>query len=321
MPLPPLLMRPAWRHGSQTPWGGKRLKEVFGKDAPDETAGESLEVSCVPGLESRCADGRPLPELIRRYGQALTGTSFHGDFPLLLKLLDAREALSVQVHPGVAYAKAHYGKRGKNEAWVVLDARPGARLICGFKDGVTREAVARAADGSDAIEPLLRHIAVRPGDALFIPEGTVHAIGDGLLLYEIQQSSDLTFRLYDWGRTGRDGRPRALHLRESLDVIRADSRPAVSRPVPVNAGAAGRCELLLGTPYFKLERLSACNGFQIEPDKTQFSILTALMDGTLAWDGGALALPKGATALLPAEGFSLRYSGESALLCRPGPAA
>ena len=314
-------MRPAWRHGAQTPWGGSRLKAVFGKDTPDAATGESLEVSCVPGLESRDTGGRPLHELVGLYGQALTGTAIKGDFPLLLKLLDAREPLSVQVHPGDDYARAHYGKRGKNEAWVVLEAEAGASLVCGFRDGVSREEVVRAAEGSRAVEPLLRRVAVRPGDALYIPEGTVHAIGGGLLLYEIQQSSDLTFRLYDWERTGRDGKPRELHLRESLDVLRVDSRPVAANPVPLHADATGRRERLLDTPYFTLERLSACDGLQISPDRARFSILTAIDGGALAWDDGALALPKGGTALLPADGYPLRFSGPSALLCRPGPKA
>ena len=124
----PILMYPAFRHGSQTPWGGSKLREVFGKEIPDDSTGEALELSAIPGLNSRDQNGRPLEELIDRYGMELVGTRVGKPFPLLLKLLDAREQLSVQVHPDDAFAAQKEGKLGKTEAWLVISAQPGAKL-------------------------------------------------------------------------------------------------------------------------------------------------------------------------------------------------
>lgn len=315
--LPPILMRPAWRHGSATPWGGERLRALYGKEAPGERAGESLELSAIPGLESRDEQGRPLSDLIALYGSRLLGTAVGEPFPLLIKLIDARERLSVQVHPGDAYAKARHSKLGKNEAWVILDAQPGARLIMGLKDNVGVKELEAAAGTGAGLDGLLREVAVRPGEAYYIPAGTVHAIGGGILLYEVQQSSDITYRLHDWGRVDARGQGRALHLKDSLAVTLPNQRPRASQPEALLRDETGSWERLLDTPYFQLDRLSRCQNLLLPPDHTRFRALTALGPLTLTWPSGELILPAAQTTLLPACGQGLSLWGGPALLAVP----
>lgn len=317
MPLQPILLTPAWRTGSQTPWGGCRLKALFDKDAPDEVAGESLELSAIPGLECRDGSGSTLSRLIEEHGKALVGTDVREPFPLLLKLLDARDRLSVQVHPGDAAAKKKHGKLGKSEAWVILDSVPGAELICGVRPGIGLEQLRRSVQDGETVEDLFLRLPVKPGDVIYIPAGTVHAIGAGIVLYEIQQSSDITYRLYDWGRVDDKGRPRELHLQDSLDAIDLSSRPQAAVPVRVSGLGGGVHERLLGTPHFVLDRFSDCHDFSINPDRRRFAVLTALQDGLLTWDDGTFELKKGRTALLPAEGYQISYSGGEALMAAP----
>lgn len=316
MPLEPILMRPAFRHGALTPWGGDRLRGLYHKDAPPQT-GESLELSAIKGLESRDGTGRTLGELLALYGQRLAGRRVADGFPLLIKLIDAREKLSVQVHPDDAYALARHGKPGKNEAWVILMAEPGAELVLGLKDGAGLDELKDAAEKGAGLDALLRRKTVKPGEVYPIPAGTVHAIGAGILLYEVQQSSDLTYRLYDWERVGADGRRRELHLRDSLNVIQPGQRPQDAVPNVIPHSAAGRAERLLDNPYFQLDRLRDCAGFQLMPDTDRFSALTALGSLRLDWEGGSLSLEKGQTALLPADGYPLSIDGKEALLARP----
>ena len=318
MPLKPIVMQPAFRSGDQTPWGGRKLRQLFNKDTPDKNTGESLELSAIPGLESRDTAGRGLAELIRIHSQALTGTFVSGDFPLLLKLLDAKEDLSVQVHPDDNYAQKHHGKLGKNECWVILSCEPGARLYCGLKEGVRPEQIGHAILQEESFEPLLRSIQIQAGDVIYIPAGTVHAIGGGILLYELQQSSDLTYRLFDWGRRDATGKKREMHLQQALDVMKPASRPEPLNARWVKTDGHGKRECLLETPYFELFRLTNCTDFPISPDKERFSALTALSPGKIRWEGGEIVLQTGQTLLLPADGFPLSFSGQSALECRPG---
>ncbi len=317
MPLPPFLLQPAWRYGEQTPWGGSRLKELFHKDPPGPCAGESLELSAIPGLQSRDSRGRALGELMEEHGQSLTGTAVKGTFPLLLKLLDAREKLSVQVHPDDEAAGSRHGKLGKSEAWVILACGPGAELICGVRESVTLGQLREASLSGAAVESLLRHVPVSPGETYYIPPGTVHAIGAGIVLYEIQQSSDVTYRLYDWGRVDREGKRRELHLEESLAVIDLASRPEPARPFILPVMGNGRRERLLANPYFGLERLQCCQGLVLQPDRARFGVLTAISSCTLLWDGGVQKLEKGSTALLPADGYPLSFTGQEALMAFP----
>ena len=306
-PLLPIRMTPAFRSGKQTPWGGDRLRELYGKDAPPQT-GESLECSCISGLESRDATGKPLPELVALYGKRLVGKYAGKEFPLLLKLLDAKDTLSVQVHPYDSYAREYEGKLGKTEAWLILEAEEGSELIYGVNPGVTIEMLREACGKGSAVEPLLRRVKVKPGDVCYIPAGCVHAIGSGVLLYEIQQSSDVTYRLYDWDRRDAQGRTRELHIGKALDVAGL-FEPQLE---PVHAFDVPFAHVLDMPFYFRLDAYAVSGEAKIAPAPYHgFGILTALTDGlTLCWPGASMQLRKGETVLLPAAAPDLTLRGE-----------
>ncbi len=315
----PIKMTPAYRHGNDTPWGGTKLRDVFGKQIPDDTTGESLEVSALPGLNSRTPDGTELSALLAQHGEAMRGSEVPETFPLLLKLIDARDWLSVQVHPSDAYAHAHEGgKLGKTEAWVILHAEPGARLVYGVRPGVTREMLAEAAHSGAAVEDCLRWLPVKAGDVLYIPAGMVHAIGAGIVLYEIQQSSDLTYRFWDWGRTDAQGNPRTLHLAQGLDVtdVSLQLSPCVGEAHKVTGGTRTR---LITDPIFTLDRLTVQNNMPLEETPQRFRLLTSLCEGWMAYPGGAIQLKPGDSVFIPASSprIKLECKGEL-LLAAPG---
>ena len=307
MSLKPFALYPAFRCGKLTPWGGTKLHALYGKKYEDPHAGESLEMSVIPGLNSTNESGETLSELISIHGSALVGTDVQGEFPLLLKLIDAREQLSVQVHPDDAYAKQHENKLGKTEAWAILQAEPGAQLVYGIKEGVTAQALREACGKGKEIEKLLRYVPVKPGDVFYIPSGTVHAIGAGILLYEIQQSSDVTYRFYDWDRADANGNKRELHIKQALDVTRIDFQPEAIVPKEINDPACHR-EELLNTAFFHLERLTDCVDTPFRPAKKYFSVLTLLTDGCTTVNDERSNYPAGQTLFIPADcvPFTLR---------------
>lgn len=316
MPLSPILMRPAYRAGGQTPWGGDKLRAVFGRSTPGPRTGESLEISAIKGLNSTDESGRTLEALISLYGSALVGRYAGEKFPLLLKIIDAKERLSVQVHPDDAYAAKAENKRGKTEAWVILSAEEGAELIYGLNPNVTRESLRAAALEGRAVEGLLRRVPVKQGDALFIPAGTVHAIGGGIVLYEIQQSSDVTYRFYDWDRRDSEGNKRELHLDKALDVCVLSSAPDLNTPEALPS-ENGKRERLISCEYFETLRLTGAEGMEVSPPENAFAMLTAVEKGRLWWEGGEISLPPLTSALLPNDGFPVKLDCPLALLSYP----
>ncbi len=255
-------------------WGGRRLESLYGRQLPPGIVAESWEISGHP-TASTVADagywaGRPLPEILAGLGERLVGTRAgwaleRGRFPLLVKLLDAQQDLSVQVHPGDAYALAHEGgELGKTEMWYVLHADPGAELILGVRPGVTREAF-REAVGEGRLEAVLRRMPVRVGQAVDVPAGTVHALLAGTVVTEIQQNSDTTYRVYDWGRVGADGKPRPLHIAKALDVINfapdALPQPLVAEGREIGGeGRSLRMTELVRNRYFVVEEVELAAG-------------------------------------------------------------
>ncbi len=314
-PLLPLHMRPAYRFGEETPWGGEALKTLYGRDIPDAHTGEALEVSCVPGLESVSDRGETLPALLARSGEKLAGAGHTTPFPLLLKLLNAQTSLSVQVHPDDAYALQYEGKLGKTEAWVILDAQAGASLSYGFKDGVTLQALANALHTGGDVEPFLNAVPVTAGDVLYMPAGMAHAIGGGITLYEIQQSSDVTYRMWDYGRKNAQGQERALHAEKSLEVVNPGLR-GLSTRLP-GADQAG-LHTVLAVPAFTLGCLCVLDKATLAPHPASFRIFTALDALSLAWPFGRLSLAPGDSALLPANCPALTVMGKGrALVAEP----
>ena len=315
--LSPLKMNPAYRCGLATPWGGSRLGSVYGKNIPDPRTGEALELSAIPGLNSVTDDGETLSQLIEKYGEKLVGTAVKGEFPLLLKLLDADDALSVQVHPGDEYARRVEGKFGKTEAWVILQADPGAQLVFGVVPGATTEQLREASQQGSAVQALLQRVDVVPGDVLYIPSGMVHAIGKGIMLYEIQQSSDVTYRFYDWDRVDQAGKKRELHLDKALDVTDVSLPAEKAVPQVIFSDETGVRSQLLKNDFFGLERLENCCGMTIAPTPEKFGIITAIEDGKLCWADGEMTLKAGQTAMLPADGYELKVSGKHFLVSYP----
>ena len=288
-------MTPAFRGGQETPWGGEKLRQRYGKETGGRPTGESLEVSCIPGHESTDSLGRKLPELIREFGEKLVGKYWDRPFPLLLKLIDARDKLSVQVHPDDEYAAAHeHGKLGKNEAWLILDAPEGSELVYGLQPGTTLRELKEACENGKAVERLLRRVRVTSGDVCYIPAGCVHAIGEGIMLYEIQESSDVTYRFYDWDRKDAEGKGRELHIEQGLAV--ADLKCA---PMPVRVSEAYGTRRLLNEEEFTLDVIR-CGGIEILSEIGEFGILTSLKgELSLKWDSGEMRLSEGETCLLP----------------------
>ncbi len=309
-PLLPLTMHPAFRGGKLTPWGGEKLRTVYGKPIAEVPTGESLEVSCIPGLESTDDAGVRLPDLIAKYGARFAGKYAGETFPLLLKFIDAAESLSVQVHPDDAYAGANEnGKLGKTEAWLILDAPAGSQLVYGIKNGTTLAELRTACEAGAAVEPLLRKVDVKPGDVCFIPAGCVHAIGAGIMLYEIQQSSDVTYRFYDWDRVDKNGSRRELHIGKALDVTDLDF---TLDPIPAPDAPLAR---VLDETYFTLD-LMKVDGEQSVPATCHFGMLTVLEgDLELCWEGGSRRLARGESLYLPAAApaLILRGQGRAAL--------
>ena len=267
--------------------------------------GESLECSCVEDLESTDDTGVALTDLVKKYGRSFAGKYEKGAFPLLLKLIDAKDRLSVQVHPNDDYARVHeQGKLGKTEAWLILDAPQGSQLVYGIREGVTLEELRAACEEGSAVEKLIRFVDVHPGDVCMIPSGCVHAIGAGIMLYEIQQSSDITYRFYDWDRVDKYGKRRELHLEKALDVtdlsIQRSPIPAPDEP----------CARVLDETYFTLDLMHVSEPVQV-PSICEFGILTALDAGlTLCWESGRVQMKKGETFFVPQSAPALKLEGQ-----------
>lgn len=307
LPLYPLRFEPIF---TTNLWGGHRLPGFLnGTVAHTDPVGEAWVLSDVDGSLSRVADGPlaglTLRELLAQEPARVVGTAKtpQGRFPLLLKFLDARQELSVQVHPNDEQAaKLGPGKFGKTEAWVVLDADPAtSRLYAGFAEGVSANDF-RAALIAKATPDTLYSFAPKPGDCVFLEAGTVHAIGCNLLMFEVQQTSDITYRLYDWDRVdAKTGRPRQLHVEEGLacaDFARGPC-PPVGPAVVVSSGV--RREGLVACAYFTLERLTAQVPFRVGAANRCRAVVCVKGSGELESRGQRYAFRTGNTFLLAAE--------------------
>jgi len=288
-------------------WGGRRLDTLFGKALPEEVPiGESFELSAYEGRESRvCSgplEGLGLSDLVRRYGAQLLGSAVverYGQcMPLLVKLLDARQDLSIQVHPDDAYARANnLQDNGKMEAWLVLHS-DGGRVAFGLADGVDQQTFSEAVSAG-RVEEVIRFFPVQRGDLVFSPPGTVHALCAGVVIYEVQQSSDLTFRIYDYDRPGLDGKPRELHLQQALDVINFTEPLPLPQPWSTLPGASEEGCVLVDCEHFYTRYVRSPMTYCETVDS--FAALT-LVNGQalLRGEGDAFTLAAGSTALLAA---------------------
>lgn len=300
-------------------WGGRAL-EQFGLELPDGPIGEGWMIGDHPNGTTKVVNGElaglGLDEVRKQYGSRMFGTKANGApnerFPLLIKLLDCNDDLSVQVHPDNDYAGLPKGELGKTEMWYVLDAKPGAKIIYGLKDGTTRSSFAQAiAEGR--IMDTLQVVEVEAGDSFYIPAGTVHALCAGVLVAEIQQNSDTTYRLYDYDRPGLDGKPRELHIEHSLNVTAYEGSGASRMKTDVAAPNAWL--RLAASPYFIVEKGIAEGNWQLATSPESFTILV-VCDGTgsLDWQGGSLPLARGNCFLLPADLGEYALNGSMTVL-------
>ncbi len=315
--LVPMLLEPALH---TRVWGGRRLADLMGKHLPTpDPYGESWELHDSVHISGGPFAGRTLAALVEEYGAALIGSGNDPSqgLPLLAKFIDAADWLSVQVHPDDAQAAELEGEpRGKTEAWIVLAAEPGAQIITGVWPGTNRDAMAQAIR-DNTLESHLIYTNVKAGDVLYIRAGTVHAIGPGLLIYEIKQSSDTTYRLYDWGRMGLDGKPRPMHIDKGVHVSNVDTLPEITHPGPEDASAVR----LVHGPYFTTvrHRLDEVNRPSpiLDTRERRFHALTCIR-GTVhihaANTDTRLALSTGQTAIIPASVGRYTLGGEGDVL-------
>ncbi len=300
----PLLLKPAVKDYI---WGGQRLKTLYQIETDLDVAAEAWVLSCHPNGHSTVQNGEmagmTLSDALAAWGQPLP--------EILVKLIDARDKLSLQVHPDDAYAKEHHNSLGKTEMWYVLDAEPGATLICGFEREITTEEFA-AHIAAGTPEQVVCHVPVAPGDVLFIAPGTVHAIGAGILLAEVQQNSDVTYRVWDWGRVGADGKPRALHVKEALDVSETKPYPLNQQRKAATPIPGGTCRTLAECPYFSTYAVHLDG--TATPQADVRCVLCTSGTATLRCEGCEdIALSPASTVYIPC-GLSVTLTGTAELL-------
>jgi mannose-6-phosphate isomerase len=317
--LYPLTFQPIFK---ERVWGGRKLAQLYGKTLPpDRPIGESWEISDRPGDVSVIANGplagKDLHWLMEHHGADLLGPLDPSPkrFPLLIKILDAQEKLSLQVHPPAAKA-AELGGEPKTEMWYIADAQPGAELYVGLKRGMRREDIERKTrDGT--VAGCFHRIPVKQGDVMFLPSGRVHAIGAGLVIFEIQQNSDTTYRVFDWRRVGLDGKPRELHTSQSLASIDfEDFEPSLASQDYHDAGAI-RIRPLVDDPLFRVEALTSTRNSAVHSTDAELRIIGVVKGRIRVTDGDhPIALESGHFCLIPhsVKACEMEFDPDSSIL-------
>jgi mannose-6-phosphate isomerase len=300
-PFYPLCFSPVYKDYL---WGGDRIPKLFGRDMPKGIYAESWEISTHPDGTTAIANGplagKTLTDLLPEHKTALLGTKIKGpDFPLLIKLIDARENLSVQVHPNDANANAVHGDP-KTEMWYFLEGDGSAKIYCGLKSGIGKKEFLKALEDKTFAD-ILQVIPVRKGEGAFVPGGRVHAIGAGCLILEIQQNSNTTYRIYDWDRVGDDGRARELHIDKALQVIAWEDHedPRCTPQRFTEDGVEGM--EIEKSAYFRLVRFNLDSAAVFKLSGESFhALFTAEGSGTVTWPDGEEELRSGQSWLIPA---------------------
>lgn len=299
-------------------WGGEKLHTVLGKQQISDSIGESWEISNVPENVSLVSNGgykgQSLEELIKTYPEDILGSyivsTFGYQFPLLFKFLDAKEDLSIQLHPNDKLARERHNSLGKTEMWYVMQADPGARVVVDFKEGVTQEDYLQHLH-TKTLPAILNEIPVKKGDAFFIQTGTVHAIGGGVLLAEIQQTSDITYRVYDWDRVDSEGKTRELHVDLALEAINYEKKQVVlSYTKDIN-----QANPVVSCPFFTVNLIPLEERYEIEKPLDRF-YLYVCTEGACELQINTLTcgIKKGQTVLIPASVKNLVATGHATLL-------
>ena len=300
-------------------WSGEKLKTGWSKRA-DGAIGESWELSVRKSERSKVLNGAfagcTLYELIERFGADITGkSSSPADFPLLIKLIDAADDLSVQVHPDDEYAARVENDRGKTEMWYIVEANEGAQIVYGLREGADAHALADAVERGD-VASALNFVTVHAGETYFIPAGLLHAIGKGILIAEVQQNCDLTYRVYDYGRLGADGKPRELHTEKALEVTRVFSDAEIDAIRYSRASGEHSESLLADCDFFRVERLTLTGGEEraIENGGRFCHILVLGGSGAITHGGASYPFSKGDSYFIPASLCGVGAIGDTSLL-------
>lgn len=299
----PIKLKPAFKDYL---WGGTRLRDDFGKDCDFDKVAESWELSCHKDGNSVVADGEfaglTLAQYIEKEGKSVLGTNCEKfeNFPILIKLIDAKDNLSVQVHPNNEYAQRVEGEYGKTEMWYVVDCDEGASLLYGFKHNITKEEFRERIENNTLLE-VTNSVPVKKGDVFFIEAGTLHAIGKGILIAEIQQNSNTTYRIYDYGRVGADGKPRQLHIDKAVDVTNLCPAKPYPQSEPVDMGGWTK-KRLAKCEYFTVDVINVDTSASLEADKSSFVNILVLDGGCVLSSEGndAVELKKGDSVFIPA---------------------
>ena len=291
-------------------WGGTRLRDEYGKKSDADKVAESWELSCHKDGKSVIANGEyagmTLSDYIEKEGKGVLGRNCERFeyFPVLIKLIDAKDNLSVQVHPDNDYAMRVEGEYGKTEMWYIVDAEPGAELLYGFKKEISREEFAERIKNNTLLE-VTNNVPVHKGDVFFIESGTLHAIGKGILIAEIQQNSNTTYRIYDYGRVGKDGKPRELHIEKACEVTKLVPPTRPAKPQGERVRKEGYDETLLAEcEYFTVKALDIDTRAWLEAGEDSFVHLL-ILDGEVILSsehgpGHQLKLNKGDSCFIPA---------------------
>lgn len=299
-------------------WGGTKLRTDLGKDIPTETTGESWELSAVEGnvsvVKNGAFAGKPLTALLEEYPDAILGTAVHArfgkQFPLLFKFLDAREDLSIQVHPNDELAKKRHNSFGKTEMWYVMQADPGSRIIVGFNHKSSPEEYLEKLESKQLID-ILNQVPAEKGQVFFLETGTIHAIGAGIVIAEIQQTSDITYRIYDWDRVDANGNGRQLHVEEALDAMNyneTDTQKQYTQEV-------NKSNAMVDCPYFTTNFLPLNGTTAFSGNGESFRVYLCT-DGEFTFDieGETYSFKKGDTVLVPAAVKAFTLVGNATLL-------
>ena len=319
-------------------WGGHHLVEEYGIDYPGEICAEAWTLSCHKDGESVvCSDisdgaenatdifvkrnseisaeseeyeGKTLSEVIKASGKEILGKNCEkfDDFPILIKLIDAKRPLSIQVHPDDDYALKNEGQYGKTEMWYILEAKEGAFLYEGFEKKISKEEFEDRIK-NNTLEDVLHKVYVKKGDMIFISPGTLHAIGEGIVIAEIQQNSNVTYRIYDYGRLGADGKPRQLHIKQSVDVTKLEP----PKEYKAEGGHLAICQ------YFQVDLIEVKEGadFELNVDSASFANLLAIEGDACvssADNGQKMHIRKGESIFIPAGAGNVKIEGESRVI-------
>lgn len=314
MKLYPLKLKPAVK---EIIWGGDKLKTDYNKSAPFEKLAESWELTVRPDgmnvIENGEYAGMPLGEYLT---QELIAKNYSGDrFPLLIKFIDARDKLSIQVHPSDEYSLKNEGEYGKTEMWYIVEADEGAELVFGLngdENGEYSKEIFDKAVENKSIEKLLHRVKVHSGDVFFIPSGLVHAIGSGILICEIQQNSNVTYRVYDYGRPGKDGKPRELHVEKARDVIVNYSTAQIDS-LRFSGNADLTPDLLATCDKFTVHKYDISGTKELTVSNSFVSLTFTSGSGEIIYNNEAYPFAKGDTYYLPAGLGKVEIKAENAV--------